>query len=102
MVQVSPSTIWVDDKVIYDQENDGEQWKKDMGNRRIIPLYNALVKKRQDIQRLEKSVSEASEFSAVVNLIVDKTMRYNDLKSLMFTSAEAGFRKYKFVVLGEE
>ena len=102
MVQVSPSKIWVDDKVIYDQENDGGQWKKDMGNRRIIPLYNALVKKRQDIQRLEKSVSEASEFSAVVNLIVDKTMRYNDLKSLMFTSAEAGFRKYKFVVLGEE
>jgi biopolymer transport protein ExbD len=102
MVQVSPSTIWVDDKVIYDQENDGEQWKKDMGNRRIVPLYNALVKKRQDIQRLEKSVSEAAEFSAVVNLIVDKTIRYNDLKSLMFTSAEAGFRKYKFVVLGEE
>lgn len=102
MVQVSPDKIWVDDKVIYDRETNGENWRTDMGNRRIISLYNELVKKRQDIQRLEKSVSEAAEFSAVVNLIVDKTIRYNDLKSLMFTSAEAGFRQYKFVVLGEE
>lgn len=102
MVQVSPDKIWVDDKVIYDKETTGEKWRTDMGNRRIISLYNELVKKREDIQRLEKSVSDVSEFSAVVNLIVDKTIRYNDLKSLMFTSAEAGFRQYKFVVLGEE
>ena len=101
IVQVSPTTIWVDDEeVLNTKKVKGRVY--DHGGRRIIPLYNSLVKKKNTIKRVEKSAENAKKFSGVVNLIVDKSLKYNYMKKLMYTCAEAGFRKYKFVVLGEE
>ena len=100
IVTVATDKIWVDDKAIL----EGEKTIKtsyDMDGKRIVPLYNELVKKKQMIERVEKSAPNAKKFSGIVNLLVDKTLKYTYLKKIMFTCAEAGFRKYKFVVLGE-
>jgi biopolymer transport protein ExbD len=100
IVQVSPTTIWVDNKIILESKNDS--LSKDRTGRRIIPLFNELVKKKEMIKRVEKTSPDAKKFTGVVNLVVDKSIKYSYIKKLMYTSASAGFGKYKFVVLGEE
>ncbi|OUR98922.1 hypothetical protein A9Q84_05790 [Halobacteriovorax marinus] len=100
IVQVSPTTIWVDDKVVLESSNDN--LSKDRTGRRIIPLFNELVKKKEIIKQVEKTSPNAKKFSGVVNLVIDKSIKYSYIKKLMYTSASAGFGKYKFVVMGEE
>jgi biopolymer transport protein ExbD len=100
IVTVAKDKIWVDDKAILEGESV-IRTSYDMGGRRIVPLFNELVKKKQTIERVEKSAPNAAKFSGIINLLVDKTIKYTYLKKIMFTCAEAGFRQYKFVVLGE-
>jgi biopolymer transport protein ExbD len=100
MIQVSPDTIWVDNKIIWEKTKNRKSL--DQGGRRIIPLYNELVRIKRSIKRIEKSSPNAKKFSGVINLIVDKSLKYNWIKKLLYTSAEAGYRQYKFVVLGED
>lgn len=101
IVQVSPTTIWVDNKVIYDINKTSGNNVYDMGRKRIIPLYNELVKKRVLVKQVQKSSPNAKKFSGIVNLMIDKSLRYNYIKRLLFTCAEAGYIKYKFIVHGE-
>ncbi len=101
IVQVSPSKIWIDDEVVLDSSSLPSKIY-DHGGRRIIPLYNKLVTKREEFQEIAKRSLGAKKFSGVINLVIDKSLKYNYLKKLMYTCAEAGFRKYKFVVMGEE
>lgn len=101
VVQVSPNMIWVDDKSVLNIENPPPRIY-DHGGRRIIPLYNELANKRRVIKQVEKTSPDAKKFSGVVNLIVDKTIKYSYLKKLMYTAAEAGYQKFKFVVMGSE
>ncbi len=103
-IQVSPDTIWVDDKMILtvNEMNKRPRAVLDQGRKRIIPLYNELVNKKNTIKRIEKSAKGATEFSGIANLIIDKSMKYSFIKKVMYTCAEAGFKKYKFVVLGED
>ncbi|MDC1174947.1 biopolymer transporter ExbD [Bacteriovoracaceae bacterium] len=101
IVQVSPDTIWVDDKEIINKVKTPLS-RITNANRGIYPLYNELVKKKQLIKQVEKSSPEAQKFSGVVNLIIDKTLKYSEIKTILHTCAEAGFKTYKFVVLGEE
>lgn len=101
IVQMSAKKIWVDDELILDKENtQGKIY--DYGNRRIIPLFNKLVGKKNIVKQIEKATPEAKKFSGVVNLIVDKKIKYSDIKKVLFTAAEAGYKSYKFVVLGED
>lgn len=101
MVQVSIKNIWVDDKIIYDKEKPPSH-VYDHGGRRIIPLYNELVLKRKTFEQVEQSSSNAKKFSGVINFIIDKDIRYNFMRKLMYTCADAGFQKFKFVVMGKE
>ena len=101
VVQVSPKNIWVDDREILDTDSHkGRIFSR--GGRMILPLYNELVSKKNEIQRIAKTTPNAEKFSGVVNLVIDKTMKYSYVKKLMYTCAEAGYIKYKFVVLGNE
>ena len=100
IVQVSPDTIWVDDKIVLEAKSDS--LAEDRTGRRIIPLFNELVKKKEVIKQVEKSSPNAKKFSGVVNLVVDKTIKYSYIKKLMYTAAEAGFGKYKFIVMSEQ
>lgn len=101
IVQVSPEKIWVDDKEILDVKSATGQIFDHRG-RRIIPLYNELVRKKEVINQVEKVAQNAKKFSGRVNLIIDKTMKYTFIRKIMYTCAEAGYRQYKFVVRGEE
>ena len=108
MVQVSPTTIWVDDAKVLEMV-DGF----DLGDRTyfdharhygslIIPLYSELVKKKEEIEKVQKLAPGAKKFSGITNLVVDKSMGYTFIKKILYTCAEAGFRQYKFVVMGQE
>lgn len=101
MIQVSPNRIWVDDKKILDSENLPKRLY-DQGKKRIIPLYDELVRKREEVQNIARATQKAKPFSGIANLIIDKTLKYNYLKKLMYTCAIAGYKKYNFVVLGED
>ncbi len=101
LVQVSAKQIWVDDQEVLNFEQNSEN-NFDQGGRRIIPLYNKLVQKREEVELLHKTLPQTKPFSGIVNLVVDKDLKYSLIKKLMYTSAEAGFMQYKFVVLGEE
>jgi biopolymer transport protein ExbD len=101
MIQVSESNIWVDSKNVLDSSQAPKRLY-DQGKRRIIPLYNELVRKRQEIQAIAKATKNAKKFSGVANLIVDKSLKYSYLKKLMYTCAVAGYKQYKFVVLSED
>ncbi len=101
MIQVSASKIWVDNEEVLNSENLPSR-TYDYGGRRIIPLFDKLVAIKNKVKEVEKSSPQAAKFSGVANLIVDKSLKYSYLKKIMFTCAEAGFKTYKFVVLGEE
>ena len=101
MIQVSKDKIWVDTEVVLDVEN-APKHIYDEGGRRIIPLYNVLVKKKEKIKAIAKQVPQAQNFSGMTNLIVDKSLKYSYIKKIMYTCAAAGFKEYKFVVMGEE
>ena len=100
IVQVSTTAVYVDDKVVLNIKDT--RGKKIYGNSgRIIPLYEELTRKKKTYKQVAKSSENANDFSGVVNLIVDKSIKYNFLKKLLNTCADAGYQKYKFVVLGE-
>ena len=99
LVQVSPNKIWVENQVILDATKT-ETLIYDQGGRRIVPLYNELVKKKELSQLVRKSTSQAVEFSGRINFVIDKSLKYNYLKKLMYTAGEAGFKEFKFSVVG--
>jgi biopolymer transport protein ExbD len=100
-IQVSASKIWVDDKEVLNTEALPDRIY-DSGGRRIISLYNELVRVKETIQRSEKSSPNATKFSGIANLVIDKTLKYSYVKRVMYTCAEAGFKDFKFVVLSEK
>ena len=103
IIQVSKEKIWVDDEVVLDLEKiRNVKDIYDEGNRRIYPLYSILVKKKEEIQALAKQVPQAKPFSGITNLIIDKSLKFSYIKRILYTCAAAGFKEYKFVVLGEE
>ena len=100
-IQVSKTNIWVDDKEILSAETAAETKVFDQGGRRIVPLYDELVKIKETIKQAEKLSPEVKKFSGIANLIVDKSLKYDYLKRVMYTAAAAGFKEFKFVVLTE-
>lgn len=102
LVQVSKSSIWVDDQQILDITKSNSSNIFDSGKLRIIPLFNSLVAKRKIVTQVQNTTPEAKKFTGIVNLVVDKSIKYSFLKKIMFTCAAAGYKEYKFVVLGEQ
>lgn len=100
-IQVSKEKIWVDNVTILEADNLPDT-VYDQDGRRIVPLFNELVRKKEEVKKLAMQAPQAQGFSGVANLIIDKTLKYSYLKKIMYTSAEAGFKEFKFVVMGEE
>ena len=98
-IQISPTTIWVDSKIVLDTKEYTPK-SYDHNGKRILPLYDELVAKRKTVQEIEKASPHAKKFSGIANLLVDKSLKYSYLKKVLYTVAEAGYSKYKFVVLG--
>ncbi|OIQ16716.1 MAG: hypothetical protein BM556_13715 [Bacteriovorax sp. MedPE-SWde] len=101
VVQVSPNIIWVDDKEVLNTEKKSGRIYGQRG-RLILPLYNELMTKKNQIKRIAKTTPNAEKFSGMVNLVIDKSLKYKYVKKLMHTCAEAGYQKYKFVVMAQE
>lgn len=101
LIQVSKDTIWVDSKTVLDTETLPKAIY-DQGGRRIVPLYNELVKKKEEIKNLAKQSDKVAKFGGIANLVIDKSLKYSYVKKVMFTAAAAGFKEYKFVVMGQE
>lgn len=98
-IQVSKTNIWVDDKEVLTSETATDGQVFDEGGRRIVPLYNELVKIKETIKQSEKLSPNAAKFSGIANLVVEKSLKYSYLKRVMYTAASAGFKEFKFVVL---
>lgn len=98
-IQVSKTNIWVDDKEVLTAESANEGEVFDEGGRRIVPLYNELIRIKETIKQSEKLSPQAAKFSGLANLVVDKSLKYSYLKRVMYTAASAGFKEFKFVVL---
>ena len=100
-IQVSADKIWVDNTAVLETDNLPKV-VYDQGGKRIVPLFNELVKKKEEIKKLAMQTPKATDFSGIANLIVDKSLKYSYLKKVMYTSAAAGFKEFKFVVMAEE
>lgn len=102
-VQVSKTQIWVDDTEVVNTENTNAAQIYDEGGRRIVPLFDQLVKIKNTVQQTAKLGPEGGEkFTGTANLIVDKSLKYNYLKRIMYTCAAAGYKEFKFVVLSAD
>lgn len=102
IIQVSKDKIWVDSKTVLDTSNLPKSIY-DQGGRRIIPLFNELERKKEEIKKLAlQTNNKAKKFGGTANLIIDKSLKYSYVKKVMYTCATAGFKEYKFVVMGQE
>ncbi len=101
IIQVSEDKIYVDDEEVLDSNNLPDKIY-DHGKRRIIPLYNKLREKIDLIKQTELSSENAKKFSGKANLVIDKSIKFDYMKKLMYTCAVAGFKEYKFVVLSNQ
>jgi biopolymer transport protein ExbD len=101
-VQVSKTQIWVDDNEVVNTENTDPSRLFDEGGRRIVPLFNQLVKIKETVKQTAKMGPEGKEnFTGMANLIVDKSLKYSYLKRIMYTCAAAGYKEFKFVVVND-
>jgi biopolymer transport protein ExbD len=101
MIQVSKEKIWVDEKIIINKSVDQIKLSSKDG-KTIVVLFDELTRKRQEIDVINKTSPAGNKFSGVINLVIDKTIKFSQVKNILYTAAEAGFIKYKFVVLGQE
>ena len=100
VIQVSSQKVWVDDELVIEQLSGKNV--ADHGGRRLIALFDRLAEKRKTVELVNKNAPQAKEFQGMANLVIDKDVNYNLIKKILYTSAEAQFRRYKFVVRGEE
>lgn len=77
----------------------------DEGNRRILPLYDALIKAR-DKSELLRAKSKARDvggkplpFEGVLAIQADKRIQYDTLRKIMYTAGAAGFRVFRLLAM---
>lgn len=58
-IQISKTQIWVDDKEVLNTENTDGSNLYDEGGRRVVPLYDQLVKIKELIKQSEKLSPQA-------------------------------------------
>lgn len=80
----------------------------DEGGRRIIPLYDALIKAR-DKAELLRSKSKARDaqgnplpFEGTLAIQADKRVRYDTIRRIMYTAAAAGYKTFRFLAMKKD
>jgi biopolymer transport protein ExbD len=77
----------------------------DEGGRRVVPLYDALLRARQkaELLRAKSSKRDADQkplpFEGVLAIQADKRIQYDTLRRIMYTAATAGYRIFRFLAL---
>lgn len=80
----------------------------DEGNRRIVPLYDALMKARSKAELL-RAKSQARDaqgnplpFDGVLAIQADKRVQYDTVRKIMYTAAAAGYRVFRFLAMKQD
>jgi biopolymer transport protein ExbD len=80
----------------------------DENGRRIVPLYNALVRAREKAELITaKSGVKGPDgnpppFEGILAVQADKRIQYDTIRKVMYTSAAAGYRVFRFLALRRE
>lgn len=79
----------------------------DEEQRRITPLYDALVKTREKTEIL-LAKSKAREdgkpipFEGILAIQADKRVKYDTIRKIMYTAAAAGYKVFRFLAVKKE
>jgi len=77
----------------------------DEGGRRIVPLYDALIKARDKAEllraksRARDEKGEPLPFEGILAIQADKAIHYETVRKVMYTAATAGYRVFRFLAL---
>lgn len=77
----------------------------DENGRRIVPLYDALIKAREKSELLRtKSAARDTEgkplpFEGILAIQADKRVQYDTIRKIMYTAAAAGYKTFRFLAL---
>jgi biopolymer transport protein ExbD len=80
----------------------------DEGGRRIVPLYDALIKAREKAELLRaKSTARDAEgnplpFEGILAIQADKRMQYDTIRRIMYTAGAAGYKVFRFLAKKQE
>jgi biopolymer transport protein ExbD len=80
----------------------------DEGGRRIIPLYDALLKARDKSELLRaKSKARDNEgnplpFEGTLAVQADKRVNYDTIRKILYTAATAGYKVFRFLAVQRE
>jgi biopolymer transport protein ExbD len=80
----------------------------DEGGRRIVPLFDALVKAREKAELLRAKSKARDEqgnplpFDGVLAIQADKRVKYDTIRKIMYTAATAGYRTFRFLATARE
>jgi biopolymer transport protein ExbD len=75
----------------------------DEGGRRIVPLYDALMKARDksELLRAKSQKRDANgnplPFDGILAIQADKTIQYDTLRKIMYTAGTAGYKVFRFI-----
>ncbi|MDR3608267.1 MAG: biopolymer transporter ExbD [Oligoflexia bacterium] len=91
-------------------DSDYEFKKQDLdeGSRRIVPLYDALMKAREKAEVLrEKSKARDAQgrplpFEGILAIQADKRVQYDTIRKIMYTAAAAGYKTFRFLALKQD
>lgn len=80
----------------------------DEGNRRIVPLYDALIKARDKAELLRARSKSRDEkgnplpFEGILAIQADKRVQYDTVRRVMYTAAAAGYKVFRFLAIRNE
>ena len=80
----------------------------DEGGRRIVSLYQELVKAREKSELLRLKSAARDEkgqplpFEGVLAIQADKRVNYETVRRIMYTAAAAGYRVFRFLALKKD
>jgi hypothetical protein len=89
----------------------GYDFKKtdlDEGGRRIVPLFDALVKAKDKAELLHAKVGAKDAqgnpipFNGVLAIQADKRVQYDTIRKIMYTAATAGYKVFRFLAMKKE
>jgi biopolymer transport protein ExbD len=75
----------------------------DEGGRRVLPLYDALIKARDksELLRAKSQKRDANgnplPFDGILAIQADKAIQYDTLRKIMYTAGTAGYRVFRFI-----
>lgn len=118
-VIVTPESMTVDNERVIDfvqtAANAGSnettyQFKAsdlDEEGKRIVPLYDALMKAREKTEvLLAKSKARVdgkpNEFEGVLAVQADKRVKYDTIRKIMYTAGTAGYKVFRFLAMKKD